>query len=62
MNQTYRPSVMVVDDESSIADTLAEILSRNGYAAVTAYDGDSALEMRCSRPLKCSSPTSSFPA
>lgn len=43
-NQTYRPSVMVVDDESSIADTLAEILSRNGYAAVTAYDGDSALE------------------
>jgi DNA-binding response OmpR family regulator len=41
---TYRPVVMVVDDESSIADTLAEILSRSGYAAVTAYDGDSALE------------------
>jgi DNA-binding response OmpR family regulator len=35
---------MVVDDESSIADTLAEILSRSGYAAVTAYDGDGALE------------------
>lgn len=42
--ETYRPVVMVVDDESSIADTLAEILSRSGYAAVTAYDGDSALE------------------
>jgi DNA-binding response OmpR family regulator len=35
---------MVVDDESSIADTLAEILSRSGYSTVTAYDGDSALE------------------
>jgi DNA-binding response OmpR family regulator len=35
---------MVVDDESSIADTLAEILSRSGYSAITAYDGDSALE------------------
>jgi DNA-binding response OmpR family regulator len=35
---------MVVDDESSIADTLAEILSRSGYSAVAAYDGDSALE------------------
>ena len=42
--ETYRPVVMVVDDESSIADTLAEILSRSGYAAVTAHDGDSALE------------------
>ena len=44
MNDTHRPVVMIVDDESSIADTLAEILSRSGYAAVTAYDGDSALE------------------
>jgi DNA-binding response OmpR family regulator len=44
MNETHRPVVMIVDDESSIADTLAEILSRSGYAAVTAYDGDSALE------------------
>jgi DNA-binding response OmpR family regulator len=43
-NEAYRPVVMVVDDESSIADTLAEILSRSGYAAVTAYDGDGALE------------------
>jgi DNA-binding response OmpR family regulator len=43
-SSSHRPRVMVVDDESSIADTLAEILSRSGYAAVTAYDGDSALE------------------
>jgi DNA-binding response OmpR family regulator len=40
----YRPVVLVVDDESVIADTLAEILSRSGYAAIAEYDGDSALE------------------
>jgi DNA-binding NtrC family response regulator len=40
----YRPGVLVVDDESTIADTLTEILSRSGYAAVAAYDGESALE------------------
>jgi DNA-binding response OmpR family regulator len=34
----------VVDDESTIADTLTEILSRSGYAAMPAYDGESALE------------------
>jgi DNA-binding response OmpR family regulator len=43
-HDTYRPVVLVVDDESSIADTLAEILSRSGYAAVAEYDADSALE------------------
>jgi CheY-like chemotaxis protein len=40
----HRPVVLVVDDESVIADTLAEILSRSGYHAVPVYDGDSALE------------------
>lgn len=40
----YRPVVLVVDDESVIADTLAEILTRSGYAGIAAYDGDSALE------------------
>ena len=40
----HRPVVLVVDDESVIADTLAEILSRSGYAAIAEYDGDSALE------------------
>lgn len=40
----YRPVVMVVDDESIIADTLAEILSRSGYAAITAYDANEALD------------------
>ena len=39
-----RPRVLVVDDESVIADTLTEILSRSGYAAMAAYDGAGALE------------------
>lgn len=40
----HRPVVLVVDDESVIADTLAEILSRSGYKGIPVYDGDSALE------------------
>lgn len=40
----YRPVILVVDDESAIADTLTEILSRSGYAAMSAYDGTDALE------------------
>jgi CheY-like chemotaxis protein len=40
----HRPVVLVVDDESVIADTLAEILTRSGYTGVAEYDGDSALE------------------
>jgi DNA-binding response OmpR family regulator len=40
----YRPIVLVVDDEPAVADTLAEILIRNGYAAMAAYDEESALE------------------
>lgn len=40
----YRPVVLVVDDESAIADTLTEILARSGYAAIAAYDGTDALE------------------
>ena len=41
----YRPVVLVVDDESMIADSLADILKRSGYAAVPAYDGEAALEI-----------------
>jgi CheY-like chemotaxis protein len=48
--QQYRPVVLVVDDESCIADTLAEILNRTGYAAVPAYDAESALETALLRP------------
>lgn len=46
----HRPVVLVVDDESVIADTLAEILSRSGYKGVPVYDGDSALEIALLNP------------
>lgn len=39
-----QPVVLVVDDEQVIADTLAAILSKSGYTALTAYDGTAALE------------------
>ena len=44
MGNAYRPIILVVDDEPIVADTLADILTRSGYAAITAYDGESALE------------------
>jgi DNA-binding response OmpR family regulator len=40
----FRHSILVVDDESAIADTMTEILSRSGYLAMTAYDAEEALE------------------
>ncbi len=46
----YRLTVLVVDDESAIADTVTEILSRSGYAAMTAYDGPDALEIALLTP------------
>ena len=46
----YRPSVLIVDDESVIADTLTEILNRSGYAAAAAYDAESAMESALMKP------------
>jgi DNA-binding response OmpR family regulator len=40
-----RPVVLVVDDERVIADTLSIILKQSGFSALTAYDGESALEL-----------------
>jgi len=40
----HRPIVLVVDGEPIVADTLAEILSKSGYAAMAAYDEKTALE------------------
>ncbi len=46
LDQTkHRPVVLVVDDEQVIADTLSTILSLNGYAPMTAYDGATALDL-----------------
>ncbi len=41
---SFRPRVLVVDDEALIADTTATILSMSGYEATAAYDGNDALE------------------
>jgi len=38
-----RPMVLVVD-EPAVADAVAELLNRNGYAAIASYDAKDALE------------------
>ena len=40
-----RPRVLIVDDEETIRDMLAEFLEMEGYAVATAEDGMSALEL-----------------
>jgi DNA-binding response OmpR family regulator len=49
-SDSYRPVVLVVDDESAIADTLAEILNRAGYEAVAAYSAEDGLDTSLSKP------------
>jgi CheY-like chemotaxis protein len=39
-----RLRVLVVDDEDLIADSVAEILNRNGYEATARYSGKSAIQ------------------
>ena len=38
------PRILVVDDEALIADTIVQILNRNGFIAVAAYGGEEAVE------------------
>jgi CheY-like chemotaxis protein len=44
-DRTVPPRVLVVDDESIIADTLVLILNKSGYEATAAYSGEQALEL-----------------
>ena len=39
-----RPRVLVVDDETLIADSVAEILNRNGYDATALYSGAAVIQ------------------
>lgn len=39
------PRILVVDDEALIADTIVQILNRNGFIAEAAYSGKEAIEM-----------------
>ena len=42
--KTGKRTVLVVDDERLIADTLVEILESSGFQAVAAYNGQSAMK------------------
>jgi CheY-like chemotaxis protein len=53
MNSTrapYSPLILVVDDETVIAQTLSAILRKSGYSVVTAYDAEGALETALDAP------------
>jgi CheY-like chemotaxis protein len=39
------PSILIVDDESRLADTMTEILNISGFCAFTAYEGSEALKL-----------------
>lgn len=39
------PRILVVDDERLIADTIVQILNRNGFIAEAAYSGSQAIEL-----------------
>ena len=56
-NEGMQRRVLVVDDESLIADSVAAILSRNGYSAEAKYSGASTPCNRC----RSDAPTSSSP-
>lgn len=42
--QKPAPRILVVDDEKVIADTIVQILNRNGFIAEAAYGGKEAIE------------------
>src|ERR1700760_1154158 len=44
-NDDFLPVVLVVDDEAVIADTLTLILRQKNFAALAAYNAESALEL-----------------
>ncbi len=48
--EAYRPTVLVVDDEGMIANTLVTILKKSGFSAYPAYDGESAIEAALVNP------------
>ncbi len=41
----YKGRILVMDDEKSVRDLTSDILSRSGYRATTAVDGDEAIEL-----------------
>ena len=43
--ESASPRILVVDDEMLIADTIVQILNRNGFIAEAAYGGKQAIEI-----------------
>jgi CheY-like chemotaxis protein len=43
--ETLRPSVLVIDDDPSNADTLAMVLNVSGFHATAVYSGERGLEL-----------------
>ena len=52
-NETVRGRVLVVDDESDVAETLRLYLESCGFAVGVATDGDAALAMLAEAPAPC---------
>jgi CheY-like chemotaxis protein len=45
-----KPRVLIVDDEKTFANVLAEFLEAEGYGVQTAYDGEQALRILLTHP------------
>ena len=43
--ESDRPTVLVIDDDRVLADTLAQILRLNGFRPVALYSGEEAVEL-----------------
>jgi DNA-binding NtrC family response regulator len=44
-DNSYKPRVLIVDDERNIADTLAMVFKMKGHEAMAAYNAESAVEL-----------------
>jgi DNA-binding NtrC family response regulator len=49
MATSLRPTILIVDDESEVADTCARVLKRAGFDCLVAYDSPSAVALFDSR-------------
>ena len=49
-SQPVLPRILIVDDERTIADTLAIILRKNGFETTAVYSGEEAIEAARSVP------------
>jgi CheY-like chemotaxis protein len=46
-------TVVVVDDDDAVRDAIADVLALDGYAVLTARDGDEALRLLAVAPRPC---------